>query len=310
MTTPPTSPLDKELNPPAHLAPILQKVEALYRDEVAPREQALAARLADESLYLDADGKLHPEIIAARREIMRAAGKLGVYSAHLPTSLGGGGLGRTDMIYVEEKVYGYGCGLNPALLSWSEGATPRLLAHALHSQVDMHQAYGGVVPDLASRKHLQHFPPLLQRALPVAIKAAKSMGFKVALHTAGAAPIRLESIVRDLDWVGFDLKAQFSRYGALTGAPRGGQNARRSLAILAASGVSFEVRTTAWPGFHDPDDVAELARCAKAARAGAFVIQQARDPVSRRPVASPFFSDPSTVAGLRGEFPFLTLRPA
>ena len=152
--------------------------------------------------------------------------------------------------------------------------------------------------------------PLLQRALPVAIKAAKSMGFKVALHTAGAAPIRLESIVRDLDWVGFDLKAQFSRYGALTGAPRGGQNARRSLAILAASGGSFEVRTTAWPGFHDPDDVAELARCAKAARAGAFVIQQARDPVSRRPVASPFFSDPSTVAGLRGEFPFLTLRPA
>lgn len=127
MTTPTVSPLDKELNPPAHLAPILQKVEALYRDEVAPREQALAARLADESLYLDADGKLHPEIIAARREIMRAAGKVGVYSAHLPTSLGGGGLGRTDMIYVEEKVYGYGCGLNPALLSWSEGATPRLL---------------------------------------------------------------------------------------------------------------------------------------------------------------------------------------
>jgi acyl-CoA dehydrogenase len=127
MTTPTPSPLDKELNPPAHLAPILGKVAALYRDEVAPREQALAARLADESLYLDSDGKLHPEIIAARREIMRAAGKVGVYSAHLPTTLGGGGLGRTDMIYVEEQVYGYGCGLNPALLSWSEGATPRLL---------------------------------------------------------------------------------------------------------------------------------------------------------------------------------------
>jgi acyl-CoA dehydrogenase len=127
MTTPTASPLDKELNPPAHLAPILEKVTALYRDEVAPREQALAARLADESLYLDSDGKLHPEIIAARREIMRAAGKVGVYSAHLPTTLGGGGLGRTDMIYVEEQVYGYGCGLNPALLSWSEGATPRLL---------------------------------------------------------------------------------------------------------------------------------------------------------------------------------------
>jgi alkylation response protein AidB-like acyl-CoA dehydrogenase len=121
------SPLDVELNPPAHLSDILARVERLYRDEVAPREQALRHRLDDEAQYLDADGRLHPEILAARREIMRAAGKANVYSAHLPERLGGGGLGRTDMIYVEEKVYGYGCGLNPALLSWSEGATPRLL---------------------------------------------------------------------------------------------------------------------------------------------------------------------------------------
>ncbi len=127
MTAPSPSPLNKELNPPAHLAGILAQVTNLHRDEVVPRERALAHRLEDESKYLDADGKLHPEIIAARREIMRAAGKAGVYSAHLPTQLGGGGLGRTDMIYVEEQVYGYGCGLNPALLSWSEGATPRLL---------------------------------------------------------------------------------------------------------------------------------------------------------------------------------------
>ena len=127
MTEHAASPLDKELNPPAHLSTILENVAALQRQEVAPREKLLHERLNDESKYLDADGKLHPEIIAARREIMRAAGKLGVYSAHLPQRLGGGGLGRTDMIYVEEQVYGYGCGLNPALLSWSEGATPRLL---------------------------------------------------------------------------------------------------------------------------------------------------------------------------------------
>ena len=127
MNTRPESPLAKELRPPAHLAGILERVAQLHRDEVAPREQALRHRLDDETQYLDADGKLHPAIVAARREIMRAAGKAGVYSAHLPARLGGGGLGRTDMIYVEEQVYGYGVGLNPALLSWSEGATPRLL---------------------------------------------------------------------------------------------------------------------------------------------------------------------------------------
>lgn len=121
------SPIDSELRPPEHLYGVLDRVQLLYDDEVKPRNEALAHRLSDETQYLDADGKLHPEIIAARREIMRAAGEKGVYSAHLPEKLGGGGLNRTDMIYVEEKVYGYGCKLNPALLSWSEGATPRLL---------------------------------------------------------------------------------------------------------------------------------------------------------------------------------------
>ena len=32
-----------------------------------------------------------------------------------------------------------------------DGGVPSLLAHALHSQIDMHRAYGGVVPELASR---------------------------------------------------------------------------------------------------------------------------------------------------------------
>lgn len=35
-----------------------------------------------------------------------------------------------------------------------------LLAHALHSQVAMHQAYGGVVPELASRDHIRRIVPL------------------------------------------------------------------------------------------------------------------------------------------------------
>jgi N6-L-threonylcarbamoyladenine synthase len=37
---------------------------------------------------------------------------------------------------------------------------PVLLSHALHSQIDMHQAYGGVVPELASRDHIRRVLPL------------------------------------------------------------------------------------------------------------------------------------------------------
>lgn len=40
-----------------------------------------------------------------------------------------------------------------------------LLAHALHSQVDMHRDYGGVVPELASRDHIRRLLPLLQQTL-------------------------------------------------------------------------------------------------------------------------------------------------
>jgi N6-L-threonylcarbamoyladenine synthase len=40
-----------------------------------------------------------------------------------------------------------------------------LLAHALHSQVDMHRDYGGVVPELASRDHIRYLLPLLDRVL-------------------------------------------------------------------------------------------------------------------------------------------------
>jgi N6-L-threonylcarbamoyladenine synthase len=45
------------------------------------------------------------------------------------------------------------------------GKSPRLLGHALHSQVDMHQAYGGVVPELASRDHIRRVVPLARQVL-------------------------------------------------------------------------------------------------------------------------------------------------
>jgi N6-L-threonylcarbamoyladenine synthase len=40
-----------------------------------------------------------------------------------------------------------------------------LLAHELFSQVDLHRLYGGVVPELASRDHVQRLVPLVRQAL-------------------------------------------------------------------------------------------------------------------------------------------------
>lgn len=52
-----------------------------------------------------------------------------------------------------------------ALVETAPGRVPALLAHALYSQVDMHRAYGGVVPELASRDHIRRVLPLASQVL-------------------------------------------------------------------------------------------------------------------------------------------------
>src|SRR5450830_157350 len=55
-----------------------------------------------------------------------------------------------------------------ALVYANGQGVPRLEAHALHSQIEMHQAYGGVVPELASRDHIRRVLPLASQVLAAA----------------------------------------------------------------------------------------------------------------------------------------------
>ena len=50
-----------------------------------------------------------------------------------------------------------------------------LLAHALHSQVEMHAEFGGVVPELASRDHIRRALPLTELVLKQANKTLKDV---------------------------------------------------------------------------------------------------------------------------------------
>ncbi len=52
-----------------------------------------------------------------------------------------------------------------ALVACAGEGVPRLRAQALHSQVAMHEAYGGVVPELASRDHIRRVLPLTRQVL-------------------------------------------------------------------------------------------------------------------------------------------------
>ena len=52
-----------------------------------------------------------------------------------------------------------------AVVEAEKMGVPRLLGASLHSQITMHQAYGGVVPELASRDHIRRVLPLTDAAL-------------------------------------------------------------------------------------------------------------------------------------------------
>ncbi|MDD2879108.1 MAG: tRNA (adenosine(37)-N6)-threonylcarbamoyltransferase complex transferase subunit TsaD [Rhodoferax sp.] len=62
-----------------------------------------------------------------------------------------------------------------ALVRVSGQDLPVLLAHALYSQIEMHQAYGGVVPELASRDHIRRVLPLTQEVLHESGKTLKDV---------------------------------------------------------------------------------------------------------------------------------------
>ena len=70
-----------------------------------------------------------------------------------------------------------------ALVETTGTAMPRLLSHALYSQIEMHQAYGGVVPELASRDHIRRVLPLTRQVLAEA--GATLADIDVVAYTRG-----------------------------------------------------------------------------------------------------------------------------
>ncbi len=70
-----------------------------------------------------------------------------------------------------------------ALVRSRPGVAPALVAQALHSQVEMHADYGGVVPELASRDHIRRVLPLLREVLDSA--GTSIDGVDVVAYTRG-----------------------------------------------------------------------------------------------------------------------------
>src|SRR4030095_12359108 len=72
----------------------------------------------------------------------------------------------SNCIRIEEMlILGIETSCDEPCVALYDNKAARLLAHRVHSQVDMHQAYGGVVPELASRDHVRRLAPLTRKVL-------------------------------------------------------------------------------------------------------------------------------------------------
>ena len=61
----------------------------------------------------------------------------------------------------------------------------KVLANLIHSQVDVHKDFGGVVPELAARDHLERLPRLLDRAMEEASIKARDVGLLAVTRGPG-----------------------------------------------------------------------------------------------------------------------------
>jgi len=118
--------------------------------------------------------------------------------------------------------------------------------------------------------------PTLQTALPAAMQQARSMGFKIGLHTAGPYPDRLRRLLPYIDWVGLDIKALPADYSSITGVAGSGERAWESLALLLDAGVSLQVRTTVLPGWDHEDKIRPLTDRLAALGVEDHVLQECR----------------------------------
>jgi pyruvate formate lyase activating enzyme len=124
--------------------------------------------------------------------------------------------------------------------------------------------------------------PTRQDALGPAVAEVRELGFKVALHTSGAFPTRLEELLPSIDWVGLDIKAPPEQYRVVTGIESSGERAWRSLELVMDSGVDYEVRITVDPVNLSRADIDDIVR--ELARRGARrpILQEVR-PEGTRP---------------------------
>jgi pyruvate formate lyase activating enzyme len=104
--------------------------------------------------------------------------------------------------------------------------------------------------------------PTLQGDLPQFLHRLRQLGLAVKLDTNGSQPDVLQALVADrlVNYFAMDIKAPWDKYDRLAGQACDTIQVRRSMRIIAASGVPHEFRTTRVEALLSTEECAEIAR--------------------------------------------------
>ena len=190
--------------------------------------------------------------------------------------------------------------------------------HLLSARVRVAIAWGEVVRFLDRRRGLLDAvvfsggEPTLQDGLATAMRAVKSAGFKVGLHTAGMYPERLRELLPLLDWVGMDIKAPFADYKRITGVPGSGEKAVTSARLILDSGVDYEFRTTVHSALLSLDALETMGLDLTAMGVQNYVLQEFRQQgcAESLPAATPAYLRCDAVERLGRQFCKFSVRSA
>jgi pyruvate formate lyase activating enzyme len=106
--------------------------------------------------------------------------------------------------------------------------------------------------------------------------ALAEMGVPVKLDTNGSRPELVLQLISEglLTAVAVDIKAAPSHYAAVTGWDGAADAVSETVAVVIASGIEHEFRTTAYPGAVTPADLEHIAHSLRGGRL--YAIQQYR----------------------------------
>lgn len=99
-------------------------------------------------------------------------------------------------------------------------------------------------------------------------------GFVIGIHTNGYTPEILENVIDKIDYIGMDIKNDFSNYDEITKKKIDVEKIKKSVETILNSGKKYEFRTTVYPKYVNTENVIEIAKYLKNVGAKNYVLQK------------------------------------